>query len=657
MNTRPSIQIRKIILVGRRKNYEVNFFPGVNIIYGDSSTGKSSILEIINYLFGSSEFIYDHEIETSVVYAAMEVLLSGHVYVIKRDIFDSSKLVEVYPSAFDEIDSVFPKKLSPNYRSAGPDGYLSDFLLSSLNLPILKVLEAPSKADSQLVRLSFRDLFKFCYLKQDDVGSKQLLGFGNWVVYNKNKQTFKYVFNLLDSHISELELQLSNLHNDRKRLDGKYQAVSEFLRETEFESAIGLTDSIEELQRQEQTLKDQLSEINKSMTADSETYSFLRDSLSELSGDIKLTLNDRTNCELAIERYSRLKNDYQTDISKLKAIKTAKDQIGELPSELFNCPICDNHLSLDSIKHEHTIDESDKVNQEVNVLTRRIRDLDSLLVTERGKHHSLSLKIKSLYQDQEKLRRILDEESATMITPYLSERDGISKELATVKEKENQLNNSLRIRNQQRNIFDELDRLISRIEVLQKDLDKLRLSAPSISEVLSKLGDSLNRYLTKVNIKDRRDVRITPSSYLPELRNREYKDITSGGLRTILSIGYLISLFESALEDSVNLPAFLMIDTVGKYLGKTQEKYTETDTNADSNENISDPSKYHNMYEYMIDVAEKAEEKNVTCQIILVDNDVPIGIQEKYAGFVIAHYSNSGRNGLPVGLIDDAVSV
>lgn len=655
MKTRPSILIKQLVLIGRRKNYVVPFFPGVNIIYGDSATGKSSILELINYLFGSSKFIYDQEIESSVLYVAMEVELNNEIYVIKRDIFDTSKHVEVSATSFDKVDQIFPKKLAPNFNGApGPDGYLSDFLLSSLNLPVLKIREAPTKAESSMVRLSFRDLFKFCYLKQDDVGSKQLLDLGNWVVHSKNKQTFKYIFSLLDANITGLEQQISELISEKNRLDNKYKSVSDFLRETQFESAIGLTDSHEELQRQANLLEAQLAEINKSMIADNKTYSFLKETLNQLGAKISLAIHDRDNCELAIDRFARLKNDYQNDIAKLKAIKVAKQKIGELPIELFNCPICDNELNLDNVKHEHQIDESDKVNHEVNVLTRRMKDLTLILEAERGKYHSLSMTLTSLNEEQLRVRRMLDDESSEMITPYLSERDGIATELATVKEKAIQLNHSLKIRNQQKAIYDEIDRILIRIQGLQENLKTLKVSAPSISEVLSKLGDLLNKYLTKVNIKDRRDISINESSILPVLRNRDYKDITSGGLRTILSIGYLVGLFEYAVSENVNFPSFLMIDTVGKYLGKTQIQYSETDAGADRNENISDPSKYNNMYEYIIEVAELSEEKQSVCQFILIDNDVPAGIQEKYAGFVVAHFSTNGRNGLPVGLIDDA---
>ena len=45
-----SLLINQLIVVGRNKNYTVNFNPGVNIIYGDSATGKSSILNLIDQL-------------------------------------------------------------------------------------------------------------------------------------------------------------------------------------------------------------------------------------------------------------------------------------------------------------------------------------------------------------------------------------------------------------------------------------------------------------------------------------------------------------------------------------------------------------------------------------------------------------------------------
>ena len=126
-NNKPSIFISQLILIGGRKNYVVPFSRGVNIVYGDSATGKSSILECINYLLGSSKLIYDREIESSVRFIMMEVFLNGRPHVIRRDLFKPANPIEVYLTGLDLIDTVFPKKLTPSFGVApGSDGYFSD---------------------------------------------------------------------------------------------------------------------------------------------------------------------------------------------------------------------------------------------------------------------------------------------------------------------------------------------------------------------------------------------------------------------------------------------------------------------------------------------------------------------------------------------------
>ncbi|MDT4867065.1 hypothetical protein FQZ97_1019570 [compost metagenome] len=55
----------------------------------------------------------------------------------------------------------------------------------------------------------------------------------------------------------------------------------------------------------------------------------------------------------------------------------------------------------------------------------------------------------------------------------------------------------------------------------------------------------------------------------------------------------------------------------------------------------------------MFDLAGRAEEKGIKFQIILVDNDVPDSFVSNYKPYIVAHYSSTGENGLPKGLIDD----
>ena len=255
------------------------------------------------------------------------------------------------------------------------------------------------------------------------------------------------------------------------------------------------------------------------------------------------------------------------------------------------------------------------------------------------------------------MRAALDKNTIEMISPYLSETDTFISKLASSKQKKKELVTQIRIRNQQDRIHSDINELIKSIEVLSERLAKLQENAPSISNIVEKMGGYLNSYLGKVNIKDRYSVGIRDKKYFPYIRDIDYQKLTSGGLRTIASIGYLCSFMRASLDIDMNYPPILMIDTVGKYLGKTEDKDKykgETSAEDDRREGVSDPEKYQNIYDYMIDLAEKFEEKKRVCQFILVDNDVPSHIVEENSGFIIAHYSSDGYDGLPVGLIDDA---
>ena len=525
--------------------------------------------------------------------------------------------------------------------------------MTSLDLPSIRIRQAPTQADSNMVRLSFRDIFKYCYLDQDDVGSKQILDFANPAVFIKNKQTFKYFFDLLDTNISDLEQEISMLNAAKSKLTQKYDSVSEFLRETEFESTFAISDSAEELDLQAQLLTLELDEIKRNIHADSEEYRNLKEILNEITQQLNYTEHSKIASEAAIERYSRLKNDYLNDIEKIKALKTAKSLIGVSDIKEGSCPLCDSPIIIDSIKEEFNISDSDNVNHEVLALNRRVKDLLVMIESEKNTHRKALMDIKGFGEEQQKARRMLDEESGSMISPYISQRDGILIELTSINEKKRHLAKSLKVRNQQRAIFDQIEKDGASIESLSKKLELLRESAPSLDGIISDLSDLLIQYLKLVGIKDQRNISISKKSYLPVLRDRDYAKITSGGLRTILSIGHYANLHKASLFLDMNLPRFLMIDTVGKYLAKTQDKYLETDSIEDKLENVSDPEKYKNVYDYLFKITEIAEQKGLVSQIILVDNDVPEYVKETYAGFIVAHYSSNENSGLQVGLIDD----
>lgn len=652
----PHLNIDFLHLVGHRKNYSIQFFPGVNIIYGDSDTGKSSILEFINYLLGASSVVMADEISSSITYAALEVRLNGIEYTIKRDVFKPTALVEVYRCIFSECANNYPKKYAPKFGFVeGPDGYLSDFFMSALGLPKISVKVSPSKTDSNLKRLSFRDLYKFSYLDQDEVGSKNLLDSANWNVFSTNKEVFKYIFNVLDTSISELEQEISKQSQEARRYRNKYESVSEFLRETDYESQSSIDDSLTSLDETIIQLERELSETNARMVSSSSQYESYKAAFNMLSLNEKGLSQELTNLRGQLDRYVRLKNDYDNDIGKVEAALSANQKIGEITKVSQPCPICETPIQdIAEIKPFVSSGISPLLN-ELDSLKKKRKGIQSLISELSEKQREANAAYFAVHEDLNKARELLDTESESMITPYLTQRDALVKELSARQQFRSQLIVNLKIRNSQKSIHDQYEQCNAVVARLEERLEELKKSAPSLANVLSDLSDNLNKFLKKVNIKNRRGISVSSKNFLPIIRDREYMTITSGGLRTISSIGLFLAILEYAIDNEINYPAILLIDTVGKYLGKTSKAkhQDDTDTAADADEGLSDPDKYKNMYEYMFELAGRAQKKDISCQIILVDNDVPEFFVSNYKPYIVAHYSSTGENDLPKGLIDD----
>jgi hypothetical protein len=659
VDTSQGLLLKNLVLHGHRKDYRVPFHPGINIIYGDADTGKSSILRLVYYLLGGKEVKLDKEITSSVKYATLELKINGLPYCISRDLFNASRDVDVYSCELTKISTTFPEK----YKSSVTKGdeqnkSLSDFLLEALEFPSVRIKQAPTKDSSETARLSFLDLFKFMYLDQDDVGSTHMLNIGNPVLETKNREVFKYIFNVLDSSISELEVDISKKTQEKTQLVSQYSAVSAFLSQTEFKSPLALDEEITNIDAVKNEFKEQLSDLNKRTTSDSELYEGLKDALNTINLNIEQQESNRQSNLRNIERFSRLLNDYQNDIERIKAGLSSKEIIGRDLSEQTNCPICETTISIQKISDKFDIPTDSRLKSELASITRRTKDLKQLISENRVDLETSNSLLAELYAEKSRAREMIDEELKSSISPYLAERDAIISELAQLDERRARAVHSLRVRNTQTAIADQIGRLAGTIENLKIRLEELKKNSPSLDGVIKDLGIDLNDFIKEIKIKNHYGVGIDNRTFFPLVRNTEYRKINSGGLRTIVSIGYLASILSQKLRKDTNIPGLLMIDTVGKFLGKTPESAKESQLETfDDIDGVADPEKYKNLFEALIKTVETFDENNKLCQIILVDNDIPHNVAYEIQGFEIAHYRSNGINGLPTGLIDDWDSV
>ncbi len=643
--------MEKLVIVGRNKDYVVPFTKGLNIIYGDSDTGKSSILNLIDYLLGASEVDMYNELEINGKYCLLQVSLNGKVFTIKRDIFQPNAHIEVFPSTIEEMDTVFPRQYGPNYKKAGADGYFSDFLLQSLNIPLIKVRRAPTKDDSPAVRLSFRDIFKFCYLNQDDVGSKGILDNKNHSRYVKVKETFKFIHMLLDTQLTDLENEIREKLTLKKQKEDIFNNVSSFFRETKIGTIESLNEELEEITKNLAIVDEKINAITSTITSDTKQFEEIREMIRAFELQIEQNGREKYARELQLEQKNRLKKDYQRDIDKLESSLEFSKKLPKTESLQVDCPICEREMSFEQLKSKLGEDSTSAIEMEIKNLKAHIKSLDNLIEEERLEIIKIEQRISILKENLNRYKEFLDIETHKYISPYVTQRDDLVSQKASLLEQKKRVEYLKKIRTQLTELHTESELLGQQISDLKDKIENIKQTAPSISAVLQDIADHLDEFLKFIPIRNPENIYISESNFLPIIRNREYTKLTSGGLRTLVSIGFFVSLLKNSLLNNTHLPRFLMIDTVGKYLGKTsKQQSSETDVTEDIKEGIGDPAKYYNLYDFFMKLDKKYGHQ---FQMIIVDNDVPENIEQSLQQYVVKHFRVDSRFDADKGLIDD----
>lgn len=644
------LKVNFLILVGSSKDYIVPFDTGLNIIYGDSDTGKSSILNLINYCLGAKSVDLYDEIELKGRYCLLDVNLNGIRYTIKRNIFAPKAEIEVYHGAYEEIENSFPKYYSPNYNQSSEDGYFSEFLMEAMNIPLIKIKEAPSKEITKMVNLSFRDIFKYNYLDQDKIGSKKIFG-ENPIVLTKLKEAFKLMYNVLDGQITEMEGRISVLNTDKNSLSSKNSSVSSFLKETQVESLAELSLKKESLENDFVAIKASINEIDKKIINGSEELNELRFVVNELENSIRDSMQEFSSLDIEIKQNIALRNEYRNDIQKIEATIEAIAKFPKIADKQLECPLCDTVTNVSKLKDYFNNSDSKSIKGELNTLRRRMRELITLHQTLKDNQAQLDSEIKSKTTELDELKIILDKQSINIISPYLNHRDALSYRAGTLQSDIKNIQHFYKIRLQQSINDSEIMELGRKIEDLRDTLNTLKENAPSISNVLNELGQKVKEIMIFVGVKNATNISISPRNYLPIIRNRDYETITSGGVRTVSSVAYFLSLMIYAIENPVNYPSFLMIDTLTKYLGKVKDKdLATTNREEDIKEGMTDFEKYENLYRYVLSLNKFKD----SFQLIIVDNDIPETLSEDIQGYVRKHFSTN-IPGTEIGFIDDAL--
>ncbi|MET3644857.1 AAA family ATPase [Streptococcus gallinaceus] len=620
--------LKTLRLVGVRKNYEIHFHKGLNYISGPTSTGKTAILELIDYALGKAKHKAYIEIGESCTDVELEFYILENLYKIKRPLSAFSEPVLL--QAYDNTKKQFSQNRILTIDNPSKENSLSYFLLSKLNLNNLTVM-----GDS----FSFRDLFKFSYLKQTKIDSENILDSQNWAGNRKEKATFEIILDIYDNLLSDLQKSLKIEQEVLKEKNIRYDAVHGFLEKAEIEN-------YETVQKKSFEIDSEIDSINSKLEnykldiISAELGNDINDLVLHIDGqkeELRELRNKFLEQEQYIQKLQLLENQYFADIEKISEQLAGIKAINKY--EYIYCPNCLQPLSLHDESNcllcnqnmNSVIIEVGELRKERTKLTKKKNELHKYIELEVEKRARSESEISNLQDNIDLNEEKLDGLTRQYISPLSTAISSLSIKVGELYESKKNLKESLKFIEE----LTTLEKLLSekRIEV-EGIKDKIEKQKNKVAKdnKLRKLTQIFSIILSSFDFPNLHLAYIEDRSYLPYVRGVKYSDLGSLGAVTLITMAYYLSVMICSEEQAGNHIGLLMIDTPRKNLGSSSKSAE-----------FRDERIYESIIKYFIKLGQEREND---FQLIVVNNGYPSILPQDC---IVKEFSSDGLDGL----IDD----
>jgi len=306
---------------------EVRFSQGLNVITGPSDTGKTFIIQSIDYMLGARDAPDDipevNGYET--ILLEIKALADDATYVLSRALRGGAFRLR----RPDDSEEVLYER-----HSADRDDTVSQFLLDIVGLSGKKVRK---NARGETRTLSFRDLAHLIVIAEEDIirAMSPVLS-GQYMTRTVEKSVFRLLLSGVDDSavVAAEEPRMS-----RARVDAKEEVLQQLAAHARHKlSEMGVNEEAAQLREQHDRLDTAYAEAESRLAILGMTVGELETSRRDTWTRLR-QIDTRLEVLRALsERFSLLRTQYNSDLQRLEAIAEAGRTLDQLGVE--RCPVC-----------------------------------------------------------------------------------------------------------------------------------------------------------------------------------------------------------------------------------------------------------------------------------------------------------------------------
>lgn len=638
-------ELKRLVLEFRRST-EVIEFPRVRYFYGPIGSGKSSIARLVDYCLGG-HVDWTPALQKEFVAATLDLNVNDISLTLCRQ-RDSNRIVAKWADGNALLQVSLPARVADGIVIPATNvEVLSDLIFYLAKVTPPKVRRRKGAPEEHLERLSFRDLFLFCYLDQKNMDNSLFrLDSDNFAIQKKSVDAIRYLLGYHQERLAELETKLQTLREERLARQAGADALAAALKEAGFDDAMALEAHIEQTKADVESARRAAALARASRTEMPHAVDGLRNKARSLAAEVASNENAANELKVQLDSLTRHENELQMLSVRFQRTAAARSIVGGV--DFTSCPRCTQHLPVRSQElcavcgqPEHVTDANESLSQEVlnQDLKARQSELRETVVRMQAQLKRTLRRIREMGEEKAQTEHALNVQMREYDSAYMSQALEHERVVVTLEQKLNNLLHSRKLPDvleEQRRMAEEL---VGEEAKTRSKLEDARKVAYRDGKNILRLGELLLESLLRIGFPDVKasyNVQIDPATFDPQVMLSESGELVflsfanagSGGMQSLFKTCYALALHRLCREIGSELPNLLIIDTATK--------------NVSSKEN---PEVVRAFYEYVYELA-GGELKDT--QFVIIDNEFNSPPPDVDFDLAVRHMMNGSKEFPPL---------
>lgn len=527
-----------------RETATIEFGAGLNVVFGASNTGKSFIVDTIDFMLGGKGPLRDipERVGYDQILLAIETLDDQKFTIVRSTEGGAFRIYDGHHS--DKLPEGEGTVLADAHNDKRDDN-LSAFLLAKLDLGHKRVRKN-KRGDTQ--SLSFRNIARLLIVNEEEIiQQRSPLSDGNYTADTTNTSVFK----LLLTGVDDSALTTAQTRSPEEQIRGAQIELLDQL-------IAGYQRQVKDLAGQRDELEEQRENLDRSMTSQGELLAVSESEFRtattrrrDLAKRVEDGRNRLTEITALLERFAHLEAHYRSDTDRLRGIEEAGSLFGALGEAI--CPLCG------AAPEHHRLAEDCDGNIDNVVEAARAETIKIEL-----RQAELTMTIATLRNEAVSFERLLPRLEASLsnvsgeidrvVAPNLKQRRTTYRQLA---DKDGEVREALAIHRQ----LDDLEQRKAKLEREDQETASSNVSEVELSTItVDKFSRTILDILRAWHFPD--IDRLHFDTKTRDLVINGKSRISYGkGLRAITQAAFTIGLMEFCRENETPHPGFVVLDS------------------------------------------------------------------------------------------------